>query len=190
MSVRPTLENVIGILATAEQKQQLKDFYEEHAFESIADLLKDDPLLSQDVEFPISLSELSMTLEEVCHDEEFGSVMGFRPFYHEEESFLHDHQLVWSLLEAGLLPREGMEQKIPYVDYQHAIGAPVEELLTLPLSIRMEMKHYEGKWARKYAHSNLNYFDEELDLSLALFKRMGIELEPNQLERWVILSWG
>lgn len=190
MSVRPTLENVIGMLATAEQKKVFKEFYEEHAFDSIAELLKDDPLLSQDVEFPILLHELSMTLEEVCHDEELGNVIGFRPFYQADDSFLHDHPLVWSLLESGLLPREGMEQKIPYVDYKHAIGAPIEELLKLPLSIRMEMKHYEGNWARKYAHSNLNYFDEELDLSLALFKRMGIELEPNQLERWITLYWG
>lgn len=190
MSVRPTLENVIGMLATSEQKKVFKEFYEEHAFDSIAELLKDDPLLSQDVEFPILLNELTMNLEDVYHSEEGGSVIGFRPLYHEEDAFLHDHPLVWSLLEAGLLPREGMEQKIPYVDYKHAIGAPIEELLKLPLSIRMEMKHYEGNWARKYAHSNLNYFDEELDLSLALFKRMGIELEPNQLERWITLYWG
>jgi len=190
MSVRPTLETIIGISPTAEQKELFKTFSEENAFESVAELLKDDPLLSQDVEFPIPVHKLLMTLEEVCNDPQKGNVIGFRPFHHEEEAFLHDHLLVWSLLESGVLPEEGFEKKIPYMDYGHAIGASVEELLELPLSIRMEMKHYEGKWARKYFHSPLNYFDEELRVSLALFKRMGIELEPKQIERWVILSWG
>lgn len=190
MSVRPTLETIIGISPTDEQKQLFKTFCQDNGHKSISDLLKDDPLLSEDLEFPIQIHKLLMTLEDVSHNPYHGTIVGFRPFYQSEDAFLHDHVLVWSLLESGILPEEGFEKKIPYMDYSYAIGSSHEEFLGLPLSIRMEMKHYEGVWARKYFHSPLSYFDEELSLTFALFQCMGIKLEKNQIERWVILSWG
>lgn len=190
MSVRPTLTNIIGVNLTQKDMKRFKEMIQEYGDMTIAELLKNAPVLSREKEFPIPLDTLGMTLEEVAFSKENETVVGFTPLYHLEKATLHDNQLVWSLLEAGLLPKDGFVQTIPYDDYHYAIGVPMRELLTLSSSMRMELKHYEGNWARKYSYSPLHYFDEEFDLAYALFEKIGIAVKPEEIQRYVIMYWG
>lgn len=190
MSIRPSLFNIIGAELSKEEAKLFEEFICDYGEMTVAELLKDDPVLSQEIDFPIPLDSLDVALEDIASYDEGNTVVGFYPVHHEEEARLHDHQLIWSLIESGILSGEAFEQKIPYQDYSASIGAGVEDLVHLPLSVRMEMRHYSGKWARKYKHSPLYYFDEELDISMALFHRMGIKLKPDLLQRFIVLEWG
>ena len=189
MSVGPSLVNIIGATMTKEERNKFKEFVDDYGNMTIAELLKDSPVLSQDVDFPIPLRFLKMELEMVAFYEESTEGVGFYPFYNYQQASLHDEQLVWALLEAGLFPEEGFVKTIPFEDYSHLIGASKEKTINLPLSVRVELAEYDGKWARKYRHSRLGYFDQEFDLSLALFERMGIEVNQKELQRLVILYW-
>ncbi|WP_442637841.1 hypothetical protein [Rossellomorea marisflavi] len=189
MSVRPTLLNIIGAEVTKEDMQRFKEFGMEQGEELVADLLKDSSLLSPSRDFPVLPSCLQMEWEDIAIHQERAGIIGFKPAYHLDEASLHDHQLIWSLIEAGILSGEGFHQKIPYEDYSGFIGAPKEELMNLPLSARMQMRNYEGEWGRRYKHSPINYFDEEMDIALELFKRIGIELNRSHIQRYVVLEW-
>lgn len=189
MTVGPSLVNIIGALKTEEERNKFKDFVDDYGDLTIAELLKDSPVLSQDGDFPIPLHFLNMELEMVAFHEENTDCIGFKPFYNYNQANLHDNQLIWAMLEARVLPEEGFVKTIPFEDCSHLIGTSKEKTINLRLSLRVELAEYNGKWARKYSHSSLSYFDQEFDLSLALFEKMGIEVHPKELQRFIILYW-
>lgn len=176
MSVRPTLKHIIGTTLNEKEKKLVRAYSNEHEDDDLKDLLSHE------------FAEGKVHDLLVIPERESG-IFGVKPCFHADEALLHDHQAIWSLIEVGIFDSTGFEKKIPYDDYSAFIGASIEVIKTLPLSVRQEIRYYDGNWGRKYKHSPLYYFDEELDIALELFQKMGVKVERKQLDRYIVLEW-
>lgn len=195
MGVRPSIKHIVGVKGLNEQEKEgfmkmYEEFYEEPIADSLLPLLADDEYEREFVERIVG----DKMVGDILELSEYSSLefIGMKPIYHLQEASLYDHQVIWSMVEAGILDMTPRLVQVPYVDLSaHLNKSHKENRETLGLQQSIALHRYEGEWGRQYKHSDLNVYDADLALTKAyLEKLMGITLEKEQIQRYVLIEWG
>lgn len=195
MGVRPSVKHIVGVKGLSEEEKEgfmnmYKEFYEEPIADSLLPVLGDD---EYEKEF-VATIVADQTVGDILQLSEYKSseFIGLKPIYHLQEAALYDHQVIWSMVEAGILDMSTGLIQVPYEDLSAYLNTSHKEnLATLGLQQAIALHRYEGEWGRKYKHSDLNTYDADLALAKAYLESiLGFQLTKDQIQRYVLIEWG
>lgn len=198
MGVRPNLYVLIGVDVNNVQKGEewVQDFQRKHDEDDFLSIVKPallscelDPSIASDVMDTIK----DRTFNQMFHvlKREGQCIAGVLPIIQSDESQLYDHDLVYALLEAGILKDEVTTISLPFKDYELYIGKTKEEMKDSKLTLheKRELLQYSGKWGRKYTYHSLDWLDEELELAYTFFVQSGLTIQRKDIQRYVVFEW-
>jgi hypothetical protein len=193
MSVRPSIKHIIGIEGLSEDERWKFEELHEISFddslaERILPLIRDEDDEKEFVAEIIGDTILGEVL--VVSQYDYLNFIGIQPIYHLAEAELDNHQLIWSMVEAGLIDMNPSLTKIPYEDVSGYLEKRYEETKRdLGLSKAVELKRYQGQWGRRYKHNTIESYDADLTLAKAFFASLGIHVEKDQIQRYIFMEW-
>jgi hypothetical protein len=192
MSVRPNLTQVIGCSVNKKENYQtwINDFncnlWTEEFITYTMDIWKS---LEKSQEF------LNSYLKKFVHTElgqvasGYDDIFGISPVMHFDDSELYGHDLLYAMVEAGVIDKK-FSIKIPYKDFSQCMGKSVEENAESMGFIEARVfEDYRGDWARQYANHQMYYFDFDFNFAYALLNKFGFSVEKKDLDRYLIFSW-
>lgn len=193
MGVRPSIKHIIGIEGLSKEvKVNFDELYEKFYEDSIAERIL--PLVNDEDEEEEFVSEIigQKMVGDVLVNSRYEDLnfVGILPIYHIAEAELYNHQLIWSMIEAGLIEMKPTLTKIPYEDVSGYLEKSYEETKRdLGLSKAVELKRYQGQWGRRYKHNTIEAYDADLTLAQAFFASLGIHVEKDQIQRYIFMEW-
>lgn len=193
MGVRPSIKHIIGIEGLSKEvkvnfDELYEKFYEDSIAERILPLVNDE---DEEEEFVAEIIGQKMVGDVLVNSRyEDLNFVGILPIYHLAEAELYNHQLIWSMIEAGLIEMKPTLTKIPYEDVSGYLEKSYEETKRdLGLSKAVELKRYQGQWGRRYKHNTIEAYDADLTLAQAFFASLGIHVEKDQIQRYIFMEW-
>ena len=195
MGVRPGVKHIIGVKGLSDKEKEgfmkmYNDFYEEPIADSLLPVLGDD---EYEKEFVGRIVDDKM-VGDILQLSEYKSLefIGMKPIYHLNESSLYDNNVIWSMVEAGILDMTARLVQVPYEDLSAYLNTSHKEnMATLGLQQAIALHRYEGDWGRKYKHSDLNYYDADLALAKTYLEKLtGVTFKKEQIQRYVLIEWG
>lgn len=195
MGVRPSVKHIIGVKGLSEEEKEgfmkmYEEFYEEPIADSLLPVVGDDQYEKEFVEKIVG----DKMVGDILELSEYSSLefIGMKPIYHLQESSLYDNNVIWSMVEAGILDMTARLVQVPYEDLSAYLNTSHEEnRATLGLQQSIALHRYEGEWGRKYKHSDLNYYDDDLALAKAYLEKLtGVTFKKEQIQRYVLIEWG
>jgi hypothetical protein len=193
MGIRPSIKHVIGIEGLSkEEKANFEElyakFYEDSIAEKILPLVSDE---DDEKEFVAEIIGEKMVGDVLVNSRyEDLNFVGIVPIYHLAEAELYNHQLVWSMIEAGLIEMKPTLTRIPFEDVSGYLEKSYEETKRdLGLSKAVELKRYQGQWGRRYKHNSIEAYDADLTLAEAFFASLGIQVEKDRIQRYIFIEW-
>jgi hypothetical protein len=193
MGIRPSIKHVIGIEGLSkEEKANFEElyakFYEDSIAEKILPFVSDE---DDEKEFVAEIIGEKMVGDVLVNSRyEDLNFVGIVPIYHLAEAELYNHQLVWSMIEAGLIEMKPTLTRIPFEDVSGYLEKSYEETKRdLGLSKAVELKRYQGQWGRRYKHNSIEAYDADLTLAQSFFASLGIQVEKDQIQRYIFMEW-
>lgn len=193
MGIRPSIKHMIGIEGLSkEEKVNFEELYAKFYEDSIAEKML--PLVSDEDDEKEFVAEIigEKMVGDVLVNSRYEDLnfVGILPIYHLAEAELYHHQLIWSMIEAGLIEMKPTLTKIPYEDVSGYLEKSYEETKRdLGLSKAVELKRYQGQWGRRYKHNTIEAYDADLTLAQAFFASLGIQVEKDRIQRYIFMEW-
>lgn len=206
MGIRPYLAQIIGFETNIIPNfNELKETFIENAEDEEKDFLdcfghlisEDDKLcLLADKTFERLKNQSLYKVFPHCESSAI-EIFGIRPIFHYNQSELYASDLLYSAIESGLIKDESRAIKIPYDDWMKYKKMTNEELMDefnsngkhSIFEVEQELRYYTGNWGRKYPNHPVYWYDHDFDLALKIFKIMGFDIAPENLDRYMIFEW-
>jgi len=191
MGNRPRLFQMIGINRT-----QQKEMDERNYLEATKDLylqIYGNELLANKVMEPLKNLQLCDVIITLEHDDT--SVFGMLPATKIRQSKLYAHELIYTMFEAKMLEQKTQVIKLDYLDISSLVEKDEMEIAEatdyeiVEKHEAEEIQHYKGNWARKYENHSVHFFDRDLEFAYLLFKKMGIDVERKDINRYLVLDF-
>lgn len=193
MGIRPSIKQVIGIEGLSkDEKANFEELYAKFYEDSIAEKIL--PLVSDEDDEKEFVGEIigEKMVGDILVNSRYEDLnfVGIVPIYHLAEAELYNHQLIWSMIEAGLIEMKPTLTRIPFEDVSGYLEKSYEETKRdLGLSKAVELKRYQGQWGRRYKHNSIEAYDADLTLAQAFFESLGIQVKKDQIQRYIFMEW-
>mgnify|MGYP007039430572 CR=1 FL=1 len=202
MGTRPSLYQLIGV-----QKSELSNFEEwkETVYTQYAEInymAFTEELYEQTYPVEVLRKRQTEPLKDLLihqciklPEDERITVFGMLPATKLKQSELYAKELVYTMIEAGMLPEHPHVTKLPYRDVRSLIGKTemeIAEATDYELVSKEEVEdvqRYNGVWARKYPNQTLQHFDRDLEFAYQLFTKLGIPVSRQAIDRYLIVDY-